>query len=72
MYEWSRPRLAAAGFEHTRSRTGPGPGAQCRHNEVYWHNGDWLGLGAGAHSHLFGERFADAASPSPLHRPRQR
>src|SRR5262249_19045425 len=24
---------------------------------------DWLGLGAGAHSHLFDERFADVANP---------
>ncbi|HEU4760212.1 MAG TPA: hypothetical protein VFT91_09565, partial [Dehalococcoidia bacterium] len=23
----------------------------CRHNLVYWRNGEWLGLGAGAHSH---------------------
>ena len=28
------------------------PGRQCRHNLTYWRNGFWLGLGAGAHSHL--------------------
>ena len=47
----------------TRSPTGRCPGQECRHNLVYWRNGDWLGLGAGAHSHLGGLRFADVYSP---------
>ncbi len=64
MYEWSRGRLAEAGFEHYEVSNWALPGRRCRHNLVYWRNGDWLGLGAGAHSHLGGQRFADAASPS--------
>lgn len=28
------------------------PGAQCRHNRNYWQFGDYLGIGAGAHSKL--------------------
>jgi oxygen-independent coproporphyrinogen-3 oxidase len=64
MFEWNRERLAQAGFEQYEVSNWARLGRQCRHNLVYWRNGDWLGLGAGAHSHLYGERFADAASPS--------
>ena len=31
-------------------------GAQCLHNLAYWRNEVWLGIGAGAHSHLGGGR----------------
>jgi len=64
MFEWSRDRLARAGYRHYEVSNWARPGRECRHNLVYWRNGDWLGLGAGAHSHLAGERFAAAASPS--------
>jgi oxygen-independent coproporphyrinogen-3 oxidase len=63
MFEWNRERVAAEGFQQYEVSNFARPGRECRHNLVYWHNGDWLGLGAGAHSHLFDERFADAASP---------
>jgi oxygen-independent coproporphyrinogen-3 oxidase len=64
MFEWSIERMKAAGYRHYEVSNWSRPGRECRHNLTYWRNGDWLGLGAGAHSHLFGERFADAASPS--------
>jgi oxygen-independent coproporphyrinogen-3 oxidase len=64
MYEWSRGRMAAAGYDYYEVSNWARPGRQCRHNLTYWRNGDWLGLGAGAHSHLFGERFADISTPS--------
>src|SRR5688572_19751216 len=64
MFDWSRERMTAAGFCHYEVSNWAKPGYECRHNLTYWHNGDWLGLGAGAHSHLFEEHFADAASPS--------
>ncbi|HLF72626.1 MAG TPA: radical SAM family heme chaperone HemW [Dehalococcoidia bacterium] len=64
MYEWSRERMAAAGYAYYEVSNWSKPGRECRHNLTYWRNGDWLGLGAGAHSHLAGERFAAAASPS--------
>ena len=64
MFEWSRERMAREGFEHYEVSNWARPGRRCRHNLIYWHNDDWLGLGAGAHSHLLGERFAGAASPS--------
>jgi oxygen-independent coproporphyrinogen-3 oxidase len=63
MFEWSRERLKQDGFHHYEVSNWARDGRECRHNLVYWHNGDWLGLGPGAHSHMFDERFADAASP---------
>lgn len=36
-------------------------GRRCRHNLNYWHNGDYLGLGAGAVSCLSGFRFSQVA-----------
>jgi oxygen-independent coproporphyrinogen-3 oxidase len=64
MYDWSRERLSAAGYAHYEISNWARPGRECRHNLAYWRNQDWLGLGAGAHSHLLATRFANAASPS--------
>ena len=63
MYEWSQERMAGAGYRQYEISNWARPGQECRHNLVYWRNGDWLGLGAGAHSHLGGTRFADVYSP---------
>lgn len=64
MFEWNRERLLRAGYQQYEVSNYASSGRECRHNLVYWRNGDWLGLGAGAHSHLAGERFAAAASPT--------
>ena len=74
MYEWSCERLARAGYGQYEISNWCRPGQECRHNLVYWRNGEWLGLGPGAHSHLLangksemgngvGVRFADVYSP---------
>jgi oxygen-independent coproporphyrinogen-3 oxidase len=63
MYEWSQRRMAGAGYVQYEISNWSRPGEECRHNLVYWRNGDWLGLGPGAHSHLDGVRFADVYSP---------
>ena len=63
MFEWSRDRLRSEGFEHYEVSNWAREGRQCRHNLAYWHNETWLGLGAGAHSHLNDERFSDVANP---------
>lgn len=50
--------IAAAGFEHYETSAFARPGARCRHNVNYWQFGDYLGIGAGAHSKLsFPERI---------------
>jgi oxygen-independent coproporphyrinogen-3 oxidase len=62
MYEWSRERLAQTGYGHYEISNWARPNQECRHNLTYWRNGQWLGLGAGAHSHFRGFRFADVYS----------
>jgi putative oxygen-independent coproporphyrinogen III oxidase len=43
---------AGAGFEHYEVSAYAQPGRRARHNLNYWEFGDYLGIGAGAHSKL--------------------
>ena len=63
MYEWAGRRLLEAGYQQYEISNWSRPGEECRHNLVYWRNGEWLALGPGAHSHWGGHRFADVYSP---------
>jgi oxygen-independent coproporphyrinogen-3 oxidase len=45
-------RTAAAGYEHYEVSAYAKPGHRARHNLNYWQFGDYLGIGAGAHSKL--------------------
>lgn len=45
-------RLMDSGYLHYETSAFARPGHQCRHNLNYWHFGDYLGIGAGAHSKL--------------------
>lgn len=47
--------LGAAGFQRYEISNWARPGRACRHNRLYWACGEYLGIGAGAHSHLAGE-----------------
>jgi len=44
--------LAAAGYAHYETSAHAKAGFECRHNLNYWRFGDYLGIGAGAHSKL--------------------
>lgn len=55
-YELAAQALAGAGYRHYEIANWARPGQECRHNLVYWRNGEWLGAGGGAHSHLGGLR----------------
>ena len=48
--------LAGAGYRHYETSAYALDGRECRHNRNYWQFGDYLGIGAGAHSKL---SFAD-------------
>lgn len=52
MQEAIEERLAAAGFTNYETSAFARPGKQCKHNLNYWYFGDYLGIGAGAHSKL--------------------
>ncbi len=50
MQEGLAHRLACAGYAQYEVSAYARPQAQCRHNRNYWEYGDYLGIGAGAHS----------------------
>lgn len=52
MLEMVDESLAGAGFEHYETSAFAQPGQRCTHNLNYWSFGDYLGIGAGAHSKL--------------------
>ena len=63
-YEFTQDRLAEAGYGHYEISNWARPGRQCKHNLLYWQNREYLGLGAGAHSHLSGTRFSTVLLPN--------
>jgi oxygen-independent coproporphyrinogen-3 oxidase len=52
MQEMVEERLVAAGYAHYETAAFAKPGQSCLHNLNYWSFGDYLGIGAGAHSKL--------------------
>ncbi|MFH1576096.1 MAG: radical SAM family heme chaperone HemW [Candidatus Margulisiibacteriota bacterium] len=62
MYEHTIETLTASGFKHYEISNFAKPGRECQHNIVYWKNENYLGLGAGAHSHVAGKRWANSES----------
>jgi len=57
--------LASAGLRwYEISNWAAGPGAQCRHNLLYWTSANWWGVGPGAHSHVGATRWWNVRHPS--------
>ena len=52
MQDMIEARLADAGYANYETSAFAQPGRECRHNLNYWRFGDYLGIGAGAHSKL--------------------
>ena len=57
LFERARDLLLKAGFVHYEVSNFALPGHECRHNLNYWRGGEYAGLGAGAASHIRGQRF---------------
>ncbi len=51
------------GFDHYEISNWARPGLACQHNLIYWRNGNYLGLGAGAHGHADGYRYSVVKQP---------
>ena len=72
-YELALALLAQAGYQHYEvsnwARAHPADGMMpvfaCRHNLVYWRNQPYLGIGPGAHSHMF---LPDGKEGAPVER----
>lgn len=59
MYHYAIDYLKENGFMQYELSNFAKEGYQCKHNLIYWKCFDYLGLGAGAHSLLEGERFSN-------------
>lgn len=57
MYEWARQALAARGYDQYEISNFARPGMACRHNLIYWRQGDYLGFGVGAVGCVGGRRW---------------
>jgi oxygen-independent coproporphyrinogen-3 oxidase len=56
-------RLAAAGLDWYEISNWARPGHECRHNLLYWSQGDYRGFGCAAHSHEAGRRWWNLRTP---------
>lgn len=63
-YELIDAALSQVGFSWYEVSNWAKPGGQCRHNMLYWRDGNWWGAGPGAHSHLDGTRFYNVKHPA--------
>ncbi len=67
MYELTQERCEAAGMPAYEISNHARPGAESRHNLIYWRYGDYAGVGPGAHGRLTkdGERIATETLRDP-------
>ncbi len=62
--ELAMDMLAEAGWVHYEiANWSANPETASRHNAVYWRNGDYAGIGAGAHGHVGPKRTMNQPSP---------
>jgi putative oxygen-independent coproporphyrinogen III oxidase len=62
-YELATTRLEAAGLRWYEISNWARPGHECRHNLLYWAQGDYRGFGCAAHSHRAGRRWWNLRTP---------
>jgi oxygen-independent coproporphyrinogen-3 oxidase len=55
--------LGGAGLVNYEISNWARPGHECRHNLLYWRQGDYRGLGCAAHSHQAGRRWWNVRTP---------
>ena len=62
-YQLARKILAQHGYNHYEISNWAKPGRDCEHNLTYWRDGEYLGIGAGAHGHAGNTRYANVKQP---------
>ncbi len=55
--------LEQAGYFNYEISNWAKPGSECRHNLLYWRQGNYLGFGCAAHSHRNGRRWWNVRTP---------
>jgi oxygen-independent coproporphyrinogen-3 oxidase len=62
-YEIADETLGGAGLGWYEISNWALPGHECRHNRLYWSQGDYRGFGCAAHSHAAGRRWWNLRTP---------
>jgi putative oxygen-independent coproporphyrinogen III oxidase len=62
-YEATDDAFGAAGLRSYEVSNWARPGHECRHNRLYWSQGDYRGFGCAAHSHAAGRRWWNVRTP---------
>ncbi|MEW9667339.1 radical SAM family heme chaperone HemW [Ammoniphilus sp. 3BR4] len=60
MYERVRREMDRQGFRQYEISNFARPGFESRHNQTYWKNEEYYGIGAGAHGYVLGKRHVNA------------
>jgi oxygen-independent coproporphyrinogen-3 oxidase len=64
MYNWAINYLEENGFEHYEIANFARPYKRSMHNQIYWQNKPYLGIGAGAYSFIRGYRYMNYENPA--------
>jgi oxygen-independent coproporphyrinogen-3 oxidase len=62
-YEIADDVLRSADYEWYEISNWARPGGECRHNLLYWAQGDYVAIGAAAHGHVDGRRAWNLRTP---------
>jgi putative oxygen-independent coproporphyrinogen III oxidase len=62
-YLLATDRFGAAGLDWYEISNWARPGHECRHNGLYWSQGDYFAFGGAAHGHRHGRRFWNVRTP---------
>lgn len=62
-YRTAERVLRGAGYRWYEVSNWAVPGQECRHNQLYWRQGDYRGFGCAAHSHHRGRRWWNIRAP---------
>jgi putative oxygen-independent coproporphyrinogen III oxidase len=62
-YELADDRLSGTGLANYEVSNWAVSGHECRHNILYWRQGDYRGFGSAAHSHQAGRRWWNVRTP---------
>ena len=55
--------LSAQGLQNYEISNWAKPGHECKHNSLYWQQGNYEGFGSAAHAHLNGRRWWNVRTP---------